>query len=117
VGGLDFAALRLTIYKQNTEARRQPEVSAKSRTEPRVLLTSGPVGSFSRSHKDRSLRGDRVSTALRARVAAYSRRRGLESIRYLASAVTTQESRCVNFAKNLKLLLAIACYQILSQNC
>jgi hypothetical protein len=31
--------------------------------------------------------------------------------------VTTQESRCVNFAKNLKLLLAIACYQFLSQNC
>jgi hypothetical protein len=86
VGVLDFTALRLTICKKNTKARRQPEVSAKSRTESRVLLTSGPVGSISRSHRDRSLRRDRVSTALHARVAAYSRRRGLGSIRDLASA-------------------------------
>jgi hypothetical protein len=62
---------------RNIEARQQPEVSAKSKTEPRILLTSGPVGSISRSHRDRSLRRDRVSTALRARVAAYYRRRGL----------------------------------------
>jgi hypothetical protein len=44
------------------------------------------VGSISRSHKDRSLRRDRASTALRARVAAYSRKRGVCSIRDLASA-------------------------------
>jgi hypothetical protein len=31
--------------------------------------------------------------------------------------VTTQESRCVNFCENLKLLLEIECYQFLSQNC
>jgi hypothetical protein len=45
------------------------------------------VGIISRSHKDRSLRRDRVSTALRVRVAVYSRRRGLGSIHDLASAV------------------------------
>jgi hypothetical protein len=45
------------------------------------------VGSISRSHRDRSLRTDRESTALRARVAAYSRRRGLCSIHDLASAM------------------------------
>jgi hypothetical protein len=77
VGGSDFAALRLTSCERNVEARQQPEVSARSKTEPRIPLTSGPVGSISRSHRDQSLRRDRVSTALRARVAAYSRRRGL----------------------------------------
>jgi hypothetical protein len=77
VGGSDFAALGLTSCERNIEARQQPEVSAKSKTEPIILLTSGPVGSISRSHRDRSLRKDRVSTVLRARVAAYSRRRGL----------------------------------------
>jgi hypothetical protein len=44
--------------------------------EPRTSLTSSPVGSISRSHSDRSLRTDLESTTLRARVAAYSRRRG-----------------------------------------
>jgi hypothetical protein len=44
------------------------------------------VGSISRSHGDRSLRNNRVSTALRARVSAYSHWRGLGSIRDLASA-------------------------------
>jgi hypothetical protein len=44
------------------------------------------VGSISRSHKDRSLRRDWASTVLRARVAAYSRKRGVCSIRDLTSA-------------------------------
>jgi hypothetical protein len=70
VGGSDFAVLTLTSCERNIEVRQQPEVSAKSKTEPRTPLTSLPVGSISRSHRDRSLRTDLGSTALRARVAA-----------------------------------------------
>jgi hypothetical protein len=76
VGGSDFAALMRTSCRRNIKMRQQLEELAKSKTKSRTPLTSRPVGSISRSHRDPSLRADLGSMALRARVAAYSRRRG-----------------------------------------
>jgi hypothetical protein len=65
----------------------------KTKTESRIMLTSGPVGSISRSHGVRSgCTGIRVSTALRARVSAYGRPRGVGSIRDLANAMGSASS-------------------------
>jgi hypothetical protein len=72
VGGSDFAALTRTSCGRSIEMCQQPEELAKSKTESRTPLTSRPVGSISRSHRDPSLRADLGSMALRARVAAYS---------------------------------------------
>jgi hypothetical protein len=51
VGGSDFSALTLTNYRQNMKMRQQLEKLVKLETKSRTPLTSGPVGSISRSHR------------------------------------------------------------------
>jgi hypothetical protein len=51
VGGSDFAALTLTNYGQNMEMRQQFGKLVKLETKSRTPLTSGPLGSISRSHR------------------------------------------------------------------
>jgi hypothetical protein len=103
VDGSDFAALTRTSCERSIEMHQQPEELAKSKTESRIPLTSRPVGSISRSHRDQSLRADLGSMALRARVAAYSRRRGLYSVRDLASAMGSAASVILKMRSGLSI--------------
>jgi hypothetical protein len=64
------------LQARTSEARQEPGETSRAKTGPRTILTSGPVGSISRSHGDRSWRSIQVSTAFRARVSAYPCSRG-----------------------------------------
>jgi hypothetical protein len=78
VDGSDFAVLTRTSCGRNIKMPQRLGELAKLKTKSRTPLTSRPVGSISRSHRDPSLRADLGSMALRARVAAYSRMGGLQ---------------------------------------